>query len=85
MRLGGPDLPVTLHPMPVEMVRGTDVIVSSKNVHLETSKLFRNSLSAALRRAAIGSRTGRLLVAFRSVFPHIGSHGERCCTLHSAK
>lgn len=43
--------PVTLDFMPVEIVSGIDVIVSSENVYLEASKIFRNSLSAALRRA----------------------------------
>jgi len=47
--------PVTLNFMPVEMISGIDVIVSSENIYLETSKIFRNSLSAALRRACAES------------------------------
>ncbi len=42
---------VTFDFMPVEMIKGVDAIVSSENVYLEASKIFRNSLSAALRRA----------------------------------
>ncbi|MEU8147479.1 macro domain-containing protein [Nonomuraea sp. NPDC048901] len=43
--------PVTLDFMPVELINGVDIVVSSENVYLEASKIFRNSLSAALRRA----------------------------------
>ncbi|GLW61874.1 hypothetical protein Arub01_01180 [Actinomadura rubrobrunea] len=54
--------PVTLNYMPVEMIQGVDVIVSSENIYLEASKIFRNSLSAALRRAcAEYGESGELL------------------------
>lgn len=43
--------PVTLDFMSVELVSGIDIIVSSENIYLEASKIFRNSLSATLRRA----------------------------------
>jgi hypothetical protein len=42
---------LTLHVMPIELIRGIDVVVSSENVGLEMSKLFRPTVSAALRRA----------------------------------
>ncbi|ACY96974.1 MULTISPECIES: Appr-1-p processing domain-containing protein [Thermomonospora] len=79
LRLGGPELPVTLHFMPVEMVRGVDVIVSSENVYLEISKLFRSSLSAALRRAAARiSETGEILddVIQRELTQWMRKHGR---------
>ncbi|WP_113705636.1 macro domain-containing protein [Nonomuraea lactucae] len=43
--------PVILDFMPVELINGVHIVVSSENVYLEASKIFRNSLSAALRRA----------------------------------
>ncbi|MFH8976637.1 macro domain-containing protein [Streptomyces sp. NPDC017890] len=37
---------------PIELVRDADILVSSENVYLEMSKIFRPTVSAALRRAA---------------------------------
>ncbi|MGC9497774.1 macro domain-containing protein [Streptomyces sp. WG7] len=37
---------------PMELVRDADILVSSENVYLEMSKIFRPTVSAALRRAA---------------------------------
>ncbi len=48
---GGTRLELTLHVMPVELLRDIDVIVSSENVSLEMSKLFKPTVSAAVRRA----------------------------------
>ncbi|MFD9942444.1 macro domain-containing protein [Nonomuraea sp. NPDC059023] len=54
--------PVTLDFTPVELISGIDIVVSSENVYLEASKIFRNSLSAALRRAcAEVDETGELV------------------------
>jgi O-acetyl-ADP-ribose deacetylase (regulator of RNase III) len=75
VRLG----PVTLDFMPVEMIRGIDVVVSSENVYLEASKIFRNSLSAALRRACAQiSETGQLLddIVQRELQEWMRAHGR---------
>lgn len=53
---------LTLHVMPVELLRDIDVIVSSENVSLEMSKLFKPTVSAAIRRAgALRSPTGEVV------------------------
>lgn len=43
--------PLTFHVGPVELLTESDVLVSSENVHLEVSKTFGTSVSAAIRRA----------------------------------
>lgn len=71
--------PVTLDFMPVEMISGIDVIVSSENVYLEASKIFRNSLSAALRRAcAESTEAGQLIddVIQRELTQWLRAHGR---------
>ncbi|MEU8861484.1 macro domain-containing protein [Streptomyces umbrinus] len=45
-----PDIQV--HLSPIELLRDIDVLVSSENTYLEMSKIFRNTVSGALRRAA---------------------------------
>jgi hypothetical protein len=53
---------LTLHVMPVELLRDIDVIVSSENVSLEMSKLFKPTVSAAVRRAgALRNTTGEIV------------------------
>lgn len=53
---------LTLHVMPVELLRDIDVIVSSENVSLEMSKLFKPTVSAAVRRAgALRNATGEIV------------------------
>jgi O-acetyl-ADP-ribose deacetylase (regulator of RNase III) len=49
--LGGRERELTLHVKPVELLRDIDVLVSSENVSLEMSKMFKTTVSAALRRA----------------------------------
>lgn len=71
--------PVTLDFMPVEMISGINVIVSSENIYLEASKIFRNSLSAALRRAcAESTETGQLIddVIQRELTEWMRAHGR---------
>jgi O-acetyl-ADP-ribose deacetylase (regulator of RNase III) len=71
--------PVTLDFMPVEMITGIDVIVSSENVYLEASKIFRNSLSAALRRAcAESTEAGQVIddVIQRELTQWLRAHGR---------
>ncbi|MEU4829438.1 hypothetical protein [Streptosporangium sp. NPDC023615] len=71
--------PVTLDFMPVEMITGVDVIVSSENVYLEASKIFRRSLSAALRRAcAERTESGELVddVVQRELAQWMRAHGR---------
>lgn len=48
--------PLTLHVGPVELLRDVDIVVTSENTYLEMSHFFRNTLSAAVRRA--GARLG---------------------------
>ncbi|WP_205718119.1 macro domain-containing protein [Actinomadura soli] len=70
---------VTLDYMPVEMIKGVDAIVSSENVYLEASKIFRNSLSAALRRAcAETTGTGEIVddVVQRGLADWMRDHGR---------
>ncbi|WP_157248212.1 hypothetical protein [Nonomuraea typhae] len=43
---------LTLCRMPVQALRDVDILVSSENVYLEMSKIFKSSLSAGLRAAA---------------------------------
>ncbi|MEU7830568.1 MULTISPECIES: hypothetical protein [unclassified Nonomuraea] len=43
---------VTVCRMPVQTLRDMDILVSSENVYLEMSKIFKSSLSASLRAAA---------------------------------
>ncbi|WP_344904154.1 hypothetical protein [Actinomadura meridiana] len=71
--------PITLDYMPVEMITGVDAIVSSENVYLEASKIFRNSLSAALRRAcAETTGTGEIVddVVQRGLADWMRRHGR---------
>jgi O-acetyl-ADP-ribose deacetylase (regulator of RNase III) len=51
LRVGGATRTLTLHVMPIELISGIDVVVSSENVGLEMSKFFQPTVSAALRRA----------------------------------
>ncbi|RKS77162.1 O-acetyl-ADP-ribose deacetylase (regulator of RNase III) [Actinomadura pelletieri DSM 43383] len=48
--------PLTLHVGPVELLRDVDVVVTSENTYLEMSRFFRDTQSAAVRRA--GARLG---------------------------
>jgi O-acetyl-ADP-ribose deacetylase (regulator of RNase III) len=59
---GGAVRSLTFHVMPVELIRGIDVIVSSENVGLEMSKLYRTTVSAALRRAGARRNTAGEIV-----------------------
>ncbi|MCL6671551.1 macro domain-containing protein [Streptomyces panaciradicis] len=43
---------IQVHLSPIELLRGIDVLVSSENTYLEMSKIFRDTVSGALRRAA---------------------------------
>lgn len=70
---------VTLDFMPVEMIKGVEAVVSSENIYLETSKIFRNSLSAALRRAcAETTGTGQIVddVIQRGLLDWMREHGR---------
>ncbi|MEU3986023.1 Appr-1-p processing protein [Streptomyces sp. NPDC026672] len=51
---GGPPAhpPIQVHLSPIELLRGIDILVSSENTYLEMSKIFRNTVSGSLRRAA---------------------------------
>jgi O-acetyl-ADP-ribose deacetylase (regulator of RNase III) len=50
----GPGRPaeITLLRMPVQLLRDTDIVVSSENVYLEMAKSYRRSMSGSLRAAA---------------------------------
>ncbi|MER6438013.1 Appr-1-p processing protein [Streptomyces sp. NPDC001185] len=44
--------PIQVHLSPIELLRDIDVLVSSENTYLAMSKIFSNTVSGALRRAA---------------------------------
>jgi O-acetyl-ADP-ribose deacetylase (regulator of RNase III) len=46
---------VTVHVLPIELVRNVDVLVGTSNVYFEVSRIFSNTVSASLRRAAARS------------------------------
>lgn len=55
-------MPVTVHVLPVELLTGIDVIVSSENTYLQMSKTFRDTVSGSLRRgAAIRGPAGEII------------------------
>ncbi|MZE77279.1 macro domain-containing protein [Streptomyces xinghaiensis] len=51
---GGPPAPlrIRVHLAPIELLRDIDVLISSENTYLEMSKIFSDTVSGALRRAA---------------------------------
>jgi O-acetyl-ADP-ribose deacetylase (regulator of RNase III) len=50
--LDGRTRPVTVHAMPVEMLRDVDVVVCPGNTYLELPQIFKSSFAASLRRAS---------------------------------
>ncbi|MFC8098928.1 macro domain-containing protein [Streptomyces sp. NPDC057363] len=64
---------------PIELVRDADILVSSENVYLEMSKIFRPTVSGALRRAAATRNTaGEIVddVLPRELGTWLRSHGR---------
>ncbi|MBA2807783.1 Appr-1-p processing protein [Streptomyces sp. KM273126] len=53
---------ITIRVCPIELVRDTDILVSSENTYLEMSKIFRPTVSGALRRAAAVRNAGGEIV-----------------------
>jgi O-acetyl-ADP-ribose deacetylase (regulator of RNase III) len=70
---------VTVCRMPVQALRNVDILVSSENIYLEMSKIFKSSLSASLRSAAaLRNEVGELLddVLQRELHAWVRAHGR---------
>lgn len=55
--VGGATREVVLHVVAIELLRDIDIVVSSENVAMEMSKLFKKTVSAAVRRAGAKRNT----------------------------
>jgi O-acetyl-ADP-ribose deacetylase (regulator of RNase III) len=69
---------VTVHVLPIELLRGVDVQVSTSNVYFEVSRIFGNTVSASLRRAAARTdAAGRVIddVVQRELAAWVAGHG----------
>jgi len=52
VRAKGARFPVTVHVLPVELLRDVDVVIAPANIYLELPQPYKASVSAALRRAS---------------------------------
>jgi hypothetical protein len=77
--IGTHAVPITVHVLPVELLTGIDVVVSSENVYLQMSKTFRQTVSGSLRRA-VSSRgsAGEIIddVLAKELAEWLGKHGQ---------
>ncbi|MFE9093662.1 macro domain-containing protein [Streptomyces sp. NPDC007264] len=70
---------ITVQVCPIEAVRDADILVSSENTYLEMSKIFRSTVSGALRRAAaVRDDAGKIVddVLPRELNAWLRSHGR---------
>lgn len=70
---------ITVRVCPIEAVRDADILVSSENTYLEMSKIFRSTVSGALRRAAaVRNEAGEIVddVLPRELNAWMRSHGR---------
>ncbi|MCW5254306.1 MULTISPECIES: macro domain-containing protein [unclassified Streptomyces] len=81
----GPPVPphvaarISVRTCPIELVRDADILVSPENVYLEMSKIFRPTVSAALRRsAAVRNAAGEIVddVLPRELRTWLRAHGR---------
>ncbi|MFE9725707.1 macro domain-containing protein [Streptomyces sp. NPDC005794] len=70
---------ITVRVCPIELVRDADILVSSENTYLEMSKIFRPTVSGALRRAAaVRNGSGEIVddVLQRELSTWLRGHGR---------
>ena len=69
---------VTVHVLPIELIRDVDIHVSPSNVYFETARIFGDTVSAGLRRAAARTDSaGRVTddVVHRELTAWMAEHG----------